>query len=169
MALTWTIDHEARLVDVTAAGSLTPADIKDYLDQIAAAGAMPYAKLFDISAVNSEFSVQELAALGKSIRQYAIDGFGPLGPLAIVASESHTHLQAALYAEFGRLQPGAADLSQQGAGAGLAARPSEESLTALPASRGRIHYSLCPWSRIAFSAPTRCERIIRWPYSAFRP
>ena len=99
MALTWTIDHEARLVDVTAAGSLTPADIKDYLDQIAAAGAMPYAKLFDISAVNSEFSVQELAALGKSIRQYAIDGFGPLGPLAIVASESHTHLQAALYAD----------------------------------------------------------------------
>jgi hypothetical protein len=99
VALTWTIDHEARLVDVTAAGSLTPADIKDYLDQIAAAGAMPYAKLFDISAVNSEFSVQELAALGKSIRQYAIDGFGPLGPLAIVASESHTHLQAALYAD----------------------------------------------------------------------
>ena len=99
MPLHWTIDHQARLVNAIADGSLAPADVKDYLDQIAAAGAMPYAKLFDLSTVDATFSVQELATLGKSIRQYAIDGFGPLGPLAIVVSESQTHLQAALFAD----------------------------------------------------------------------
>lgn len=99
MPVHWTIDREARLVLATADGLLTPALVKDYLDQIAAAGAMPYAKLFDLSTANATFSGQELATLGKSIRQYAIDGFGPLGPLALVVSESHTHLQAALFAD----------------------------------------------------------------------
>ena len=41
MPLHWTIDHQARRVNATADGSLAPADIKDYLDQLAAAGAMP--------------------------------------------------------------------------------------------------------------------------------
>lgn len=99
MPLHWTIDHQARRVNATADGSLAPADIKDYLDQLAAAGAMPYAKLFDLSTVNTAFGVQDLATLGKSIRQYAIDGFGPLGPLAIVVSDSQTHLHAALFAD----------------------------------------------------------------------
>ena len=99
MPLHWTIDHQARLVHATADGSLALGDIKDYLDQLAAGGAMPYAKLFDLSTVDATFNVQELGTLGKSIRQYAIDGFGPLGPLAIVVSESHMHLQAALYAD----------------------------------------------------------------------
>ncbi len=99
MPLHWTIDHQARLVHATADGSLALGDIKDYLDQLAAGGAMPYAKLFDLSTVNTTFSAQELGTLGKSIRQYAIDGFGPIGPLAIVVGESHTHLQAALYAD----------------------------------------------------------------------
>ena len=99
MTLHWTIDHDARLVTATAEGSLTAADIKDYLDRIAAAGAMPYAKMFDISTAESVLSLEELEMMGKSIRQYAIDGFGPLGPLAIIVGQSHTHLQAARFAD----------------------------------------------------------------------
>ena len=99
MPLQWTIDHETRFVEVSADGAFTPADVKTYLDEVAAAGAMPYAKLFDISKVASGFTAAELEALGRSIRQYAIDGYGPLGPLAIVVSEADIRAQAARYAD----------------------------------------------------------------------
>jgi len=99
MPLHWTIDHQARFVDVRADGAFTPADVKAYLDEIAGAGAMPYAKLFDISNVADSFALADLEALGRSIRQYAIDGYGPLGPLAIVVSDAGIHAQAARYAD----------------------------------------------------------------------
>lgn len=99
MPLHWTIDHQTRFVDVRAEGTFTPADVKTYLDDVAAAGAMPYAKLFDISNVAETFALADLETLGRSIRQYAIDGYGPLGPLAIVVSDGAVHAQAARYAD----------------------------------------------------------------------
>jgi hypothetical protein len=41
----------------------------------------------------------DLQALGRSIRQYAVDGFGPLGPLAIVVGQGQAHFQAAFFAD----------------------------------------------------------------------
>jgi hypothetical protein len=69
VALHWPIDHQARLVSATVQGSVTAADIKDYLDRIAADNAMPYAKLFDISNTDATLTVEDLQSLGRSIRQ----------------------------------------------------------------------------------------------------
>jgi hypothetical protein len=43
-------------------------------------------------------TVADLQALGRSIRQYAVDGYGPLGPLAIVVGQGQAHFQAAFFA-----------------------------------------------------------------------
>lgn len=99
MAVSWTIDHQARTVNATGEGALTFDDIKDYLDGVAAAGGMSYAKLFDISAADTQLTMEDLGKLGGSIRQYAIDSQGPLGPLAIVVGHSQGHLQAARFAD----------------------------------------------------------------------
>ena len=98
MPVRWTVDHQARFVRATAEGLLTAAEVRDYLDGVAAAGAMPYAKLFDVTGADSLLSFDDLAALGSSIRQYAVDSMGRLGPLAIVVGESQA-LQAARFAD----------------------------------------------------------------------
>jgi hypothetical protein len=99
MPLNWTIDSDLRLVTARAEGALTAEDIKAYLESVAAEGGMPYAKLFDISEAGSSLTVPDLRALGRSIRQFAVDGYGPLGPLAIVVGQGQAHLQAAFFAD----------------------------------------------------------------------
>ena len=99
MPLNWTIDHDLRLVTARAQGALSAEDIKAYLGSIAAEGGMPYAKLFDICEADAALTVADLQTLGRSIRQYAIDGYGPLGPLAIVVGQGQSHFQAAFFAD----------------------------------------------------------------------
>ena len=53
MPLNWTIEPDLRLVTARAEGALSTADIKAYLESIAAEGGMPYAKLFDISEADA--------------------------------------------------------------------------------------------------------------------
>ena len=99
MPLNWTIEPDLRLVTARAEGALSTEDIKAYLESVAAEGGMPYAKLFDISEADAALTVADLQALGRSIRQYAIDGYGPLGPLAIVVGQGQAHFQAAFFAD----------------------------------------------------------------------
>lgn len=99
MPLTWSIDHEARRVEATVEGSMTAADIRDYLAQIAEAGAMPYAKLFDASEAKGILSIDELKGLGSMVRQFAVEGRAATGPLAIVVAHSGLQLQAAHFAD----------------------------------------------------------------------
>lgn len=99
MTLTWKIDHDARRVEAVAQGTLTVNDVREYLERIAEAGAMPYAKLFDISDAATKLGVDELKGLGASIREFAVDGAAATGPLAIVIGHSGQHLQAAHYAD----------------------------------------------------------------------
>jgi hypothetical protein len=47
MSVRWNIDHAARQVEAIAEGSLSASDVLDYLEKIAEAGAMSYAKMFD--------------------------------------------------------------------------------------------------------------------------
>ena len=107
MPVQWKIDHQARRVEATVEGELTAEDVRHYLERIAAEGAMPYAKLFDgTAATKVALSIDELKGLGASIRQYAIDGEGGIGPLAIVVSHSGSQLQAAHFADSaGRNRP----------------------------------------------------------------
>src|SRR3982751_4227421 len=96
MPLNWTIDHDLRLVTARAEGALSAEDIKTYLGSVAAEGGMPYAKLFDIFEADAALTVAVLEALGRSIRQYAVDGYGPL---AIVVGQGQSHFQAAFFAD----------------------------------------------------------------------
>jgi hypothetical protein len=100
-----------------AEGALSSEDVKAYLGSVAAEGGMPYAKLFDISEADAALTVADLQALGRSIRQYAVDGYGPLGPLAIVVGQGQSHFQAAFFARRLADQPASAHLSRSTTGA----------------------------------------------------
>ena len=76
---------------------LSSEDIKTYLQSVAAEGGMPYPKLFDNSEADATLTVADLQALSRSIRQYAVDGFGAL---AIVVGQGQAHFQAAFCASF---------------------------------------------------------------------
>jgi hypothetical protein len=100
MPLNWTINHDQHLVTARAEGMLSSEDIKTYLQSVAAEGGMPYPKLFDNSEADATLTVADLQALSRSIRQYAVDGYGPLGALAIVVGQGQAHFQAAFCASF---------------------------------------------------------------------
>ncbi len=61
--------------------------------------ACPLASCSTISEADAALTVADLQALGRSIRQYAIDGYGPLGPLAIVVGQGQAHFHAAFFAD----------------------------------------------------------------------
>jgi hypothetical protein len=99
MPLTWTIDHDARRVQAIADGTLTAADVRDFLTQIADAGAMSYSKVFDASGATGAPSIDELKSLGSLVRQFAVEGRAVTGPLAILVAHTGTQLRAAHYAD----------------------------------------------------------------------
>jgi hypothetical protein len=91
LPLQFTIDHDHRLVEVTAQGAVVLQDITDYLDAVAVQGAMPYDKLFDASAGQFALSDDDMMVLGARVSAYA--AMEPRGPIAIiVASEETSHL-----------------------------------------------------------------------------
>ena len=79
------IDHGRRLVEASAEDSLSAEDVVAYLEHLAEEGAMPYAKLFDATGAKATMSVDELRSIGAWVRKYAMDGRGPVSPLAIVS------------------------------------------------------------------------------------
>jgi hypothetical protein len=96
MPLQWTIDHDERLVMAVAEGNLSTSDVEQYLEQVVAEAAMPYRKIFDVSAPGVSLALQEMQALGRSMRRFTKDG--AMGPLALVVG-GHSHLQAAIFAD----------------------------------------------------------------------
>ena len=92
------IDHGARLVEASAEESLSVEDVLAYLDHLAEQGAMPYAKLFDATGAKVAISVDELRSIGAWIRKHAMDGRGPIGPLAMVSTAGN-QIDAAHFAD----------------------------------------------------------------------
>ncbi len=95
MPITWTIDHDQRLLTAVCEGDVTLRDIEGYLDAAVVAGTMPYRKLFDGSRGDSAMTDEEMMALGARIRAY--HGMGTMGALAIVVVTEHTHGLARLF------------------------------------------------------------------------
>lgn len=95
MPITWTIDHERRLLTAVCEGNVTLRDIEEYLDAVVVAGSMPYRKLFDGSRADSAMTEEEMMMLGARIRAY--HGEGRIGALAIVVTTEHTHGLARLF------------------------------------------------------------------------
>jgi hypothetical protein len=81
--LHWTIDSREQLVTITGEGEVTRADMDEYLDAVAGAGALAYRKLFDVSAVPGTMPVDDMLAVGARVRTFHS---GPVGPLALVLS-----------------------------------------------------------------------------------
>jgi hypothetical protein len=93
--ITWTIDHDKRMLTAVCEGDVTLRDIEGYLDAVVVAGTMPYRKLFDGTRADSAMTDEEMMALGARIRAY--HGSGKMGPLAIAVVTEHTHGLARLF------------------------------------------------------------------------
>ena len=86
MPITWTIDHDKRMLTALCQGDVTLVDLEEYLDAVVVAGSMPYRKLFDGTRGDSTLTDEEMMLLGARIRAYHTAG--AMGPLAIVTSPS---------------------------------------------------------------------------------
>lgn len=84
MPVTWTISHEDRLVTVTAEGPVTLKEAEEYLDAIVVNDAMPYRKLVDCTAMQTDATDEEMMQLGGRMRAYVATLEG--GPLAFVVT-----------------------------------------------------------------------------------
>ncbi|MBL6616665.1 MAG: hypothetical protein ISP45_21815 [Reyranella sp.] len=96
MPVQWTVSHPNRLVTAVAAGDLRLADIEAYFDGMLREGLQAYRKLFDVSRATPNLSDDDLMALGARIRAYI--AFGPIGPVAIVATTEKSYGDATVFA-----------------------------------------------------------------------
>lgn len=96
MPITWTIDHDRRLLIAACEGDITLGDFERYLDAVVAAGTMSYRKLFDGSRGEAAMTDEEMMMLGARIRAYHGQG-APMGALAVVAPTEHTRGLARLF------------------------------------------------------------------------
>lgn len=153
MPVRWNIDHARKRVEARADGEMSASNVMGYLAAVAAAGGMPYAKLFDASEAKAKMSTDELRSLGAWVRTWAIEGHGPVGPLAIVSSPGN-QLDAAHFADaagstrllrifrrerklaHGSIRP---VYHRQADALGAPARPSPFAIPAPPASPQSLH------------------------------
>lgn len=96
MPVQWTVSHPKRLVMAIATGDLRLVDIEAYFDGMLRDGLQTYRKLFDVSRATSHLSDDDLMALGARIRAYI--PFGPIGPVAIVATTERSYGDATVFA-----------------------------------------------------------------------
>jgi hypothetical protein len=96
MPVHWTISHPQRLVVAVAKEQVTVSDIEQYFAGVTAAGAMAYAKIFEITHTPMSLSEENLKALGQRVMLYA--QHGQVGPLAIVAATDESYAQARTFA-----------------------------------------------------------------------
>ena len=96
MPVQWTVSQPTRLVIAVAKGELRLRDIETYLDEVVAANAMAYRKIFDMSQATPKLSEDDMMMLGARIRAYM--ALGEMGPLAIVATTDKSYQQARMFA-----------------------------------------------------------------------
>jgi hypothetical protein len=96
MPLQWTVSHPTRLVIAVAKGDLCLADIEAYFDGMLRDNLQAYRKLFDVSQATPRLSEDDFMKLGARIRAYI--PFGPIGPVAIVATTDESKGEATLFA-----------------------------------------------------------------------
>ena len=96
MPVQWTVSQPTRLVIAVAKGVLRREDIETYLDGVAAANALAYRKIFDMTEATPNLSDDDMMALGARIRAYL--ALGQLGPLAIVATTDQSYGHARMFA-----------------------------------------------------------------------
>lgn len=88
MPIEFDIDHVRRFVTAKARGVVVLQDMLDYFDALAAAGAMPYSKLFDARELEARFDEDDLKRLAARIESNR--AFDPRGAIAAVATRPET-------------------------------------------------------------------------------
>ncbi|HYD05349.1 MAG TPA: hypothetical protein VEC60_06470 [Reyranella sp.] len=88
MPLHWQIDHSNRRVTAVLRGTTSEQDLYDFLGEVIAAGAMPYAKLLDVSAAVRSMATSRIGPIATTTRLYSRMGLGSVGPLAIVVANA---------------------------------------------------------------------------------
>lgn len=96
MPVQWTVSQPTRLVIAVAKGELRLRDIEAYLDEVVAANALAYRKIFDMTEATPRLSDDDMILLGARIRAYI--PLGEIGPLAIVATTDRGYQQARMFA-----------------------------------------------------------------------
>jgi len=95
MPVQWTVSQPTQLVIAVAKGELRRQHIETYLDEVVAADALAYRKIFDMTQATPKLSEDDLMALGARIRAYIL--LGRIGPLAIVATTDRSYQQARMF------------------------------------------------------------------------
>ena len=83
MPVYWTINSEARLVEVTCTGLVEADEIHQMLDVLVGSDALGYRKLFDGTQADTRMGALDVLNIGVRMRTLHGDG-APLGPLAVV-------------------------------------------------------------------------------------
>lgn len=98
MPIEWNATAETRRVDAVASGSVSAADLADFIQGMRMAGVMGYAKLVDMSYASLDIHATEVRALARSINALADGGGEKLGPVAFVI-DSPTALEVTMLFE----------------------------------------------------------------------
>lgn len=94
MPLNWTIDSQARRVEIVAEGDVTMAEAMAFFEAVEGAGALPYDKLLDGARGTAAMAPEELMAIAARIR--AQHGLSSVGALAVVATREQAQSLARL-------------------------------------------------------------------------
>ena len=98
MPVTWSISHDDRIVLVAAEGDVAFENMDECLAAMAAAGAIPYRKLFDMTYLAPDaLRFADFKALGRKV--VALANEGTVGPIAIVVGSDLLHEMAELYGQ----------------------------------------------------------------------
>ena len=99
MPLRWHIDHPRCRVTATPLKTTSEQEMYDFLGDVIAQGAMPYAKLFDASAAVRWIKPNRIGPIAATAQLYGRMGLGPVGPLAIVVADNAATRRAEEYAK----------------------------------------------------------------------
>ena len=90
MPMRWDIDHARKFVHIVAEGSVTLKEMEEHFDALLVAGAMPYAKLFDISKGDPIYSDADVMTMGARLSAYTSTVAS--GPLAVIGLGEHLEI-----------------------------------------------------------------------------
>lgn len=98
MPVKWSICHKDKIVLASAEGETSLEDLEQYILAVAAAGSLPYRKLFDTTYVASgSLRLAELRALSRKVVDLAQGT--PNGPIAIVVGSEFEREAAELFGQ----------------------------------------------------------------------
>lgn len=89
MALRWKIHHDQKLIHIVADGTVTLKDMEEHFDALVVENALGYAKLFDASKVDPQYTDHDVLMMGARLSAYTATMDS--GPLAAFGTSDAVH------------------------------------------------------------------------------